>query len=584
MKPLDFGGDGITGSVNADGRLIALNFYHPQHGYVTLTSAEPFPESERYNPEAVRAYRASLVEQDGFGVRCAAPITGRSGRLRESTIPEIELQVTDGIVRVTTIGHGQKAVQFIDAAPGLSLRWVGTLCLQRCAYTQLTEGGPLPMPPLRMRAYTWDGLLIIQNSVLGAFTAIAGLDVSSHFEIDATPYPLELDFPLKGGTVAYGVGLTAEEAIAHVRGLVDHASVDASVTYWRERLHGLPDDPLVRRGVAYALMNAVPVDVPTGEGICLLTDHMLLPLSWNRDAYFAARALLSAGQTDIVRRHLLWVFETAERQDGAWGRCYLANGRVKDRAYQLDQQVYPLLELAEYVLETGDQATAERLHPQIDGALAALDARRLPDVLLFPTDETPADDPIALPYHFSSHVLIWHMLNKLKVLGAAHLWTERLPKLRETIQRTFITEYEGRQIYAYAADNSGRFHLYHDANDFPMALAVTWGFVAADDPVWRATLDFAFSEANAGGFYAGHLGSVHSRAPWALGDIQELIIALSLGDNGRAERARASLRRAAQIDGALPEAYDAESGAVISRHWFVWTNAALACVELGAFD
>ena len=29
LKPLDFGGGGVTGSVNADGRLIALNFYHP---------------------------------------------------------------------------------------------------------------------------------------------------------------------------------------------------------------------------------------------------------------------------------------------------------------------------------------------------------------------------------------------------------------------------------------------------------------------------------------------------------------------------------------------------------------------------
>ncbi len=28
-------------------------------------------------------------------------------------------------------------------------------------------------------------------------------------------------------------------------------------------------------------------------------------------------------------------------------------------------------------------------------------------------------------------------------------------------------------------------------------------------------------------------------------------------------------------DGALPEAYDASTGVVVSRHWFVWPNAAL---------
>jgi hypothetical protein len=60
FKPLDFGGDGVTGSVDAYGRIIALNCYHPRHGYMTLSSAPPFPESERYNPAAVRAYRFGL--------------------------------------------------------------------------------------------------------------------------------------------------------------------------------------------------------------------------------------------------------------------------------------------------------------------------------------------------------------------------------------------------------------------------------------------------------------------------------------------------------------------------------------------
>jgi len=205
-------------------------------------------------------------------------------------------------------------------------------------------------------------------------------------------------------------------------------------------------------------------------------------------------------------------------------------------------------------------------------------------VLLFPTDETPADDPVVLPYHLSSHILMWHTLNKLDALGIAGGWTKRAPELRETIQRTFTAEYEGKQIYAYATDGAGNYQFYHDANDFPLALAPAWGFVLADDPVWRQTVDFAFSEANHGGFYDGHLRSVHSPAPWSLGDVQELIIARALGDTARAEKARSALRHAAQIDGALPEAYNAADGSVVSRHWFVWANAALACVELGAFD
>lgn len=563
--------------------MIALNFYHPQHGYVTLTSAEPFDESQRYNPAAVRAYRASLTGQDGYGLRFAGEITGRSFVLRESAIPEITLQSERGSATITTFAYQLGALQEISAPPGT--RWGGRLCLQRCAYTQLTEGGPVPMPELLMRVYTTGDFLIIYNPLLGAAVAVLGLDVSG-FVPTILDTPLELDLPILGEKIAYGVGLTPEEAAIRAEALFTEPDIRYAESVLSDLLQHVPDDPLVRRGVVYAKMCAVPV----GESVCLLTDHMLLPLAWNRDAYYAARALLSAGERDLVRRHLIWTFEQAERIDGAWARCYMANGRVKDGAFQLDQQLYPLLELTDYLRVTEDTEFAVRMLPNVEKVLAGLSERYLPDktgLLLFPTDETPADDPIALPFHFSSHVLLWHTLNRLAKVGAAPQWTARLAELRETIQRAFVAAHHGQQIYAYATDGKGNYHFYHDANDFPLALAPAWGFVSADDPVWRATVDFAFSPANAGGFYDGHLGSVHSRAAWALGDVQDLIIAKALGDTARMERARASLRHAAQNDGALPEAYNAAgeaAGSVFSRHWFVWTNAALACAELGAFD
>ncbi|MCC6803829.1 MAG: glycoside hydrolase family 125 protein [Anaerolineae bacterium] len=577
MKPLDFGGGGVTGSVNTDGRITALNFYHPTHGYVTLTSAEPFDESQRYNAAAVRAYRASLTAQDGFGLRLAAPVSDCQISLHESAIPEITLQTADGQATVTTFAVARGAVQVIDAPAGT--RWAGRLCLQRCAYTQLTEGGPLPMPPLQLRVYPHDDLLVIHNPALGAAVAVAGLDVSSS-PVHEADHLLDIDLPLSSERLAYGVGLTVEQAVANAHQLKLRPSLMQVEDFWRDALRAVPDDPLVRRGIVYAVENAVP----WGNSTCFLTDHMLLPLSWNRDAYYAARALLSAGQAELVRRHLIWMFETAERPDGAWARCYLANGHVKDSAFQLDQQLYPLLELTDYVLTTNDQAIRMRFAPQVAAVLAMLDTRRSPDALLFPTDETPADDPIPLPYHLSSHILLWHTLKRLDTLGLAGAWAARLSDLRDSIQRAFVSDYNGERIYAYAADGEGHYHFYHDANDFPLALAPAWGFCPADDPVWRSTVDFAFSNANHSGFYDGHLGSVHSPAPWALGDVQDLIVARALGDNSREARARAALRFAAQGDGALPEAYNAGGGSVYSRHWFVWTNAALACVELGAFE
>src|SRR5690606_28351415 len=108
-------------------------------------------------------------------------------------------------------------------------------------------------------------------------------------------------------------------------------------------------DLILRRGLFYGQMMAVPV---TDEATCILTDHMLLPLSWNRDSYFVVDALVRWEKTHLetMRRHLNWMFEVAERPNNEWGRCYLASGQQKDPAYQLDQQLFPLLELAEYTV------------------------------------------------------------------------------------------------------------------------------------------------------------------------------------------------------------------------------------------
>ncbi|NJL94027.1 MAG: glycoside hydrolase family 125 protein [Anaerolineae bacterium] len=353
---------------------------------------------------------------------------------------------------------------------------------------------------------------------------------------------------------------------AHALGLL-RATLEA----WRVRWSSTPEDLLLRRGLLYGWQMAIPV----GETRCLLTDHMLLPLSWNRDAYYVARLLLdwpSGGGPEIVRRHLLWLFEQAERPDGAWGRAYLANGQVKDRGYQLDQQIFPLLELADYALATDDHATLERLRPHIAPTLQGILARG--QGWLLPTEETPADDPIAYPYHFSSHVLLWYTLTRLAALPLAGDYPAQAAALHAAIWRAFALEHQGRRLFAYAIDGTGQAHFYHDANDLPLALAPQWGFCPATDPTWQATLAFAFSESNQGGSYAGGLGSVHTRAPWPLGDVQGLLMASAQGDPARYAAFLERLHRAAQWDGALPEAYAPGDFRVVSRHWFAWPNAA----------
>lgn len=585
-KPLDFGADGINGSLDAYGRLIALNTSHPQYGYVTLTSADPFPEAERYNPASVRAYRAGLAGLQGFGVTFDETVISAEASLLEDVLPHIRLGLADGSsAEVTTFSSAGGVFQQWEVTGSPVMRWSGRVSLQRCAYTQLTEGGPIPPPPIETHVRLQDGVLTIYNPALNWAVGIAGLPIDHRFEYQQNN-PIDLSFELPAGTftLTYGFGTTPDEAVSYARELLLQWNAEHELekvrARWRLRWAQIPADRLLRRGLSYSMAMAVPAG---GEGVCLLTDHMLLPLVWNRDAYYMARALLSWSpeMAETVRRHLIWTFEQAECPDGYWGRCYLANGRMKDAAFQLDQQLYPLLELVEYTQESGDYETYKRLLPHIPHVLDGLTRRRAPDVWLFPTDETPADDPIPLPYHLSSHILLWYTLTRLDALQPG--LDDMAANIRAAIDTFFVTEQNGKRLYAYATDGKGHFHLYHDANDFPLVLAPLWGMCAADDPVWRATVEFAFSEANQKGVYAGRLGSVHTPAPWPLGDVQELIVSRLVGDQPREQATLARLERISQADGSLPEAYNEITGAVISRHWFGWPGAAYACIQLNAF-
>lgn len=573
VKPLDFGADGLTGSVDRLGRIIALNSFHPVYGYVALTVADPFLEAERYNPAAVRAYRRSLVNLDGFGPQVKPSESHYF--LLEHAVPYIRLILEDGSpVEIYSFGNEQGAIQIWRCSQ--RLRWQGRLSLQRCAYTQLTEGGPAEMPPVQSSAVFENGILTLENPALGFAAAITGFSTEESGWSRMVDGPVELDLPGQAGdtVLCYAFGPTsaaARERAVQLAGLDPEHLLEQELTRWRAQTAGL--DRLAARGLVYGQMLAVPV----GETRCILTDHMLLPLSWNRDAYYAARLLLDS-QPGIVRQHLLWMFETAERPDGRWGRCYLVNGKIKDNAYQLDQQLFPLLELAEYVINTGDRSLWERLYPFITQVVNTLMVHKFADDWLFPTDETPADDPLALSYHLSSHILLWRTFRKLLEIEPQSAWDDLMVNVREAIFRRFVFQLDQKSLFAYAVDAHGRFHLYHDANDLPLALAPSWGFVEASDPVWRATVDFAFSEQNKGGYYDGKLGSIHTRAPWPLGAAQEVIIARALHDPAREQRALAYLAEAAQWDGALPEAY--ENGEVVSRHWFVWPNAVLTSLLL----
>ncbi len=603
-KPLDVGADGLTASIDARGRLVALGQVHRTRGWVVATAARPLEPVDRFDQAAVRRFRASLAGEEAasFGIEASGSFPSHAGRaawLANDALPVTPLAGGWLLTVVPSLAEtggarGLVQVAFGNDSPSALAGWVGRFRLDGAELPELTEAHALSPIPRQPRTAIDHDLLVAEEPELPWAIAIGGDLVPA--EVGTTPQAevvLAARARPPASTVYIGLGQNAREASAAVRQLADIGApelVERALHRWRRRWQGVPDDLLLRRGLGYVAACCV---APLGETVALVTDHRLLPLVWTRDGYYAAKALLgwwsrmgAAEPCDLVRRHLGWLFEVAVRPEGWWARSHLANGERKDDVFQLDQQLYPLLELADYVEATGDREPLARWRQGVEQALRAVQSRRSASAPLYATHETAADDPTRLPYILANHILLVRCLEALRRLGveAARL-LDHPDTIRQAVRSAFVIDGPlGRPIFAYASDGLGAASAGHDANDFPLVLSPAWRFASLADPVWRATLDVAFSPANPSFFPGPHggLGSLHTPGPWPLGDIQARLLARLLGDEEMERRAAELLEARCYWDGALPEATDAATAQPISRPWFAWPGAAHAAVELGA--
>lgn len=510
----------------------------------------------------------------------------------------------------------------------------GLVALTRSSYAQLTEGGPIEYPYENYFTTEVDEIFIIQNRGLGAAIAVTigevGEDgkiqkISVGWQVEKSTDGRQLRVKLSGTAtlegsrklrlaVLYGYGENQIQAQNQIQALVKfnlNSLQEQTTLYWEvlEKIiansninDNFPGATwLCRQALVYILACCT---IPLEKGTtCLITDHQMLPLAWTRDSYYQVQALLALSKQakkstlvasrqlqtqveNIVRKHLIWLFELAEQPTDFWGRAYLTNGRCKDLIFQLDQQCYPLLELADYVETTGDTTLLLRFKPALENIFARLLSQKASEAWLFPTSETPADDKVDMPYHLSSQITVWRVMKQLAWLNVLESYKpEQLLKMAERIQNDIyhymVSEHQGQKIFCYLTDLKGNYRFYHDANDWPTLLAVKWGFCSSNDPIWRTTLEFAFSPANHGGFYSGAyrgLGSIHTPHPWPLGDLQELFWTRLNHDATRQVEIWTKLLKVACWDGSFPEAYDQNSGEVASRHWFSWPGSMLVIV------
>ena len=201
-----------------------------------------------------------------------------------------------------------------------------------------------------------------------------------------------------------------------------------------------------------------------------------------------------------------------------WHRSYLANGTPKDGpVFQQDQQCYPLLELCDFYKQFPEERAFVQSILQDDTVLLILqmlEEQRDSTTGLYKTEETPGDDAVEHPFHFSSHVLLWHTISNLSALykcfpEITNVDAVELEQLADQIRaatlKYFVSRHlsTGEVIFAYLTDGSGTQTFYHDANDIPTLFAPDWGFIDSPElqKIWSQTMNFGLSSLNKEGFY-----------------------------------------------------------------------------------
>ncbi|KIX06673.1 uncharacterized protein Z518_04649 [Rhinocladiella mackenziei CBS 650.93] len=636
-KTLDIGFNGVSLSTDSLGTILQISVFHPEHGVVLAEPYEQFDGSRFRDTPYVREYRARMLKSietstRGFGICFDVQVQNVQVDLDGLGRARISYSTSDGFLITTSLQISRDAgvIQSSEITSTTSstanVRYTMNLgvSVNRASYGQLTEGGPIPIPPSENRV----GL---QNH--GQDVVVVNPHLSAHLQgclkSDGKPVDLRGDIEEKvfhNAPVAGDFSRMLEVPAKESRRLMARFTLRPGTTcqtFSDDEITlsvGLPSiwptsettgRFIVRRNLEYILGNcSIPLS-PLRGVVCLITDHVALPLGWMRDNYWQVRFLMDVHRNlddladertakaylqmirDTIKGHLVWIYRYAQRPHQYWHRSYLTTGRPKDGAvFQLDQQCYPLLEICDFwetFPEEQDLVQSILSEDVIFQVLSLIESKKDQSTGLFATDETPGDDAVEHPFHFSSHVLLWHALSKLAKLTSqlpnCSQLCRRLRVLADDVRVATVKHFlcldpdRGKTSFAYLVDGQSHRTFYHDANDLPTLFAPVWGFVKTDieRQAWHNTMEFAFSVANDGGYYGdgpfGGLGSVHTRDPWPLGYFQSWRYAQMTGNIQEESAAWRKICGCMLWDGLFSEAVDGQTGECTSKAWFSWPGS-----------
>jgi hypothetical protein len=258
-----------------------------------------------YDSGYVREYRKKLLDyvhsgKRGFGLH----LTGTISNLKSETVANnITATYSIGRVQVTTtvsVGKDQRVVQYIilkstsTQKEQVDYTLALNISVNRASYGQLTEGGPIPIPPPSNEFQLADGsqAWAVVNQNLDAM-------IQGDLYCDDLRVCLE---PVKRNNTALGqpVSMAFHETLkinpGQTRTLTSTYLLQPRCDF--AKITSPRKDPgpnreegwkiknenmrlIIKGNLSYILGNCtIPV---SSSATCLVTDHVALPLGWNRD-------------------------------------------------------------------------------------------------------------------------------------------------------------------------------------------------------------------------------------------------------------------------------------------------------------
>lgn len=289
--------------------MLQLSGFHPEHGIMVAAPYEQFDGTRFYEPKYVRAYRARMLKmiqlgRPGFGLRLEGTPLNVSIEICNLNIASIKYQFQKDISVAVTLmvdetGSVTQSMTISSTAlEATKIRYILDMgiSINRASYGQLTEGGPIPIPPLEneLRILDHGRRYTIANRHLGAC-------LNGSLEIDDIPVELIniANETFVGTPVAVSLSdmiklpANASRSLTARFRLIPDATIKERFEIPRsERLPGIGFSQnwitsenhalfILRRNLEYILGNCtIPV---SDTEVALITDHVALPLGWNRD-------------------------------------------------------------------------------------------------------------------------------------------------------------------------------------------------------------------------------------------------------------------------------------------------------------